>query len=65
MDKFFNTFKLWLPYAKKASREKLKYLWINGGGEFISTGLKSFYNERRITIDYIALYVHEEYGIAK
>lgn len=63
-DEFFDIFKLWLPRAE-ACEEKLRYLQIDGGGEFISAALKSFCKERNITIGYAAPYMHEENGIAK
>lgn len=63
-DEFFDPFKLWLPCAK-ACEEKLKCLQTNGRGEFISAALKSFCEDRNITISYAAPYMHEENEIAK
>lgn len=63
-DKFFDAFKLWLPRAE-ACGEKLGCLRMDGGGEFISATLKSFCEDRNITIGYAAPYMHEENGIAE
>lgn len=38
---------------------------MDGGGEFISAALKSFCEDRSITIGYAAPYMHEENGIAE
>ena len=43
----------------------LRYLQIDGGGEFISLALKSFCNKRGINIGYTALYVHKKNSIAE
>ena len=63
-DKFFDAFKLWLPYAE-ACEEKLGCLRTDGGREFISAALKSFCKDRSITIGYAAPYIHEENRIAE
>ena len=63
-DKFFNTFKFWLPRAKVCG-DKLNCLQTDGGGEFISIVLQSFCKERRIKIRYAAPYMHKENEIAE
>lgn len=62
---FFDTFKLWLKQAKEANREKLRCFQTDGGGEFISSALKSFCKKNGINIGYIAPYVHKENGTAQ
>ena len=63
-DKFFDTFKLWLPKVE-ACGNKHDCLQTNGGGEFISIALQSFCEEQRIKIGYATLYIHEENEIAE
>ena len=63
-DEFFDTFKLWLPRAE-ACGNKLDCLRTDGGGEFISTPLQSFFEKRGIKIGYAAPYMHKENGIAE
>lgn len=62
-DEFFDVFKLWLPRAE-ACGEKLGYLQTDGRGEFIRAALKSFCEDRNITIGYVVPYMHKENGIA-
>ena len=64
-DKFFNTFKFWLLRTKKACKEKLQCLQINGGREFINVVLKNLCNKKNINIGYAALYIYKENEIAK
>ena len=54
----------WLPHDK-ACGEKLGCLQTDSGRKFISTALKSFCNEKGITIGYVAPYMHKENGIAE
>ena len=63
-DKFFDTFKLWLPRAK-ACGNKLDCLKTDGGRKLISIALQSFCEEQEIKISYAATYMHEENGIAE
>lgn len=56
-------FKVWLSWAE-SNRDKLGYLQINGGREFISSALKNFCNESGINIEYAAPYMHKENSIA-
>lgn len=45
--------------------EKLGCLRADGGGEFISTALKAFCQDRSINIGYPAPYMHEESCLAE
>lgn len=64
-DKFYNIFKLWLPYVQELNEKKFRSLSSDGGEKSINVIIESFYNEKSITIGYTALYIHKENGIAK
>ena len=42
----------------------MKVLHAYGGREFISAKLKNIYNQKGITINYTALYMYNENGLA-
>ena len=63
-DEFFDAYKLWLPRVE-SGMSRHDYLQTDGGGEFISVGFQSFYQERGIKVGYGASYMHEENGIVE
>lgn len=64
-EQFCRRFQAWLPRVKVESGWLIKVLGANRDKEFILVKLRSLCKERDITIWYIALYVHEENGLAK
>ena len=58
-NKFFDTFKLWLPRVE-ACRSKPYYLQIYSGREFISTTLQTFYQKPGMKIKYAVPYIHKK-----
>lgn len=64
-DDFIDAFQAWLPRVEAESDCSMKIVRADGGGEFISTKLRSFCKKRGIAIRYAAPYVHEENGLAE
>ena len=64
-DNFIDAFQVWLSRAEAESGYSMKILRADGGGEFISHKLRTFFEKRGISIKYAASYVHEENGLAK
>lgn len=64
-DNFVNAFQAWLPRIKTESGCSIKVFQADGGGEFISIKLRTFYKKQGIIIKYAAPYMHKENGLAK
>lgn len=43
----------------------MKKLFINEEREFISIKLKGFYNKKRISLKYMALYIHDKNNLVE
>lgn len=43
----------------------MKALRVNGGGEFISIKLKTYYQQQDIAIEYVTFYLYEDNGLVE
>ena len=64
-DEFVDVFQTWLRRVENESGCKMKALWADGEGEFISIKLREFYDKKRIVIKYAIPYLHKENGLAE
>ena len=64
-NEFVDVFQLWLPQVEAKSVCKMKVLWVDWGGKFISTKLKEFCEIQGINIKYAIPYLHKENGLVE
>lgn len=64
-NEFINIFQIYLPKIENEYTKSMRVPRANEGGKFMSTKLKNIYEQKVITIKYIACYIYKKNKIAK